>query len=297
MTATLSSSRQAERGEYVVEELRAPGLVRPFLEADRPYAAYAIAQLEPRRFIHCRWFSASGPSGQALLLHSRGGLGQALFATGDPAALDAALSLHPGPRFTFGSLRLEHRPVIETYFFLTRPQEMLRMSVTPQTFKAAPGPAVRLFGRDIAAINRLYSAEGGQATYRAQHIDDGLYFGAVEDGRLVSIAGTHVISTAEGVAVVGNVFTHPRYRNRGLAKAVTSAVTEELLRSCPLVVLTVEAGNEPAVRTYRSLGYETYCALHESPLIRKEPFGVLSLARRLAASWRGRERGREVVVR
>ncbi len=297
MTATASRSRQAERGEYVVRELRTPALVRPFLEADRPYAAYAIAQLEPDRFFRCHWYAASGPSGRALLLHSRGGLGQALFAIGDPAALDAALSLHPGPRFTFGSLRLEHRGVVESYFFLTRRQEMLRMSVTPQTFKPAAGAVVRLFGRDIAAINRLYSTEGGQAAYRPQHIDDGLYFGAVQDGRLVSIAGTHVVSASEGVAVVGNVFTHPRYRGRGLAKAVTSAVTEELLRSCPLVVLTVEAGNEPAVRAYRSLGYETQCSLHESPLIRKEPFGVLSLARRLAAAWRGREPGSEVVWR
>lgn len=297
MTATLSRDRQAQCGRYTVQRLRHPDQVRPLLEQDRPYAAYAIAQLEPRRFIYCDWYTATGPSGQALLLHSRGGLGHALFAVGDPAALDAALSLHPGPRFTFGSLRLEHRPVVESYFFLTRRQQMLRMSVTRQTFQPVSGAALRLFGRDIAAINRLYSVEGGPASYRPRHIDEGVYFGALEDGRLVSIAGTHVVSAAEGVAVVGNVFTHPRYRGRGLATAVTSAVTAELLQTCPLVVLTVDAANEPAVKAYSRLGYQTHCTMHESPLIRKEPFGVLSLTRRLAAAWRGRDQDAEVVIR
>lgn len=297
MTATLSCHGRAQCRRYTVQRLRDPQQARPLLEQDRPYAAYAIAQLEPRRFIYCDWYTAVGPSGQALLLHSRGGLGQALFAIGDPTALDAALSLHPGPRFTFGSIRLKHRPVVESYFLLTRRQQMLRMSVTRQGFQPANGPALRLFGRDIAAINRLYSAESGPASYRPQHIDEGVYFGALEDGRLVAIAGTHVVSAAEGVAVVGNVFTHPRYRGRGLATIVTSAVTAELLQTCPLVVLTVDAANEPAVKAYRRLGYETHCTLHESPLIRREPFGVLSLARRFAAAWRGRDQDTEVVIR
>jgi hypothetical protein len=51
------------------------------------------------------------------------------------------------------------------------------------------------------------------------------------------------------------------------------------------------------VKVYRRLGYETVCSLHESPLIRKEPFGAVSLARRAIAGWRGRSEGKEVVLR
>jgi len=117
------------------------------------------------------------------------------------------------------------------------------------------------------------------------------------DNFLISIAGTHVVSASEGVAVVGNVFTHPMYRGRGLAAVATSATTSALLERCPLVVLTVEKENDPAVRVYQRLGFETQCTLHETPLIRKEPIGALSLVRRLIAGWRGRAEGKEIVLR
>jgi ribosomal protein S18 acetylase RimI-like enzyme len=253
--------------------------------------------LEPALFRQAEWYTASGPEGRALLLHSRGGLGRALFALGHPAALKAALSLHPGPRFSFGSLRPEHRSAIQKYFVFTRPQTMLRMSVSAEGIHPSESRAVRLTGRDISQVNRLYASESGSSSYQPRHIDEGVYHGVFIDGFLVSIAGTHVVSYAEGVAVVGNVFTHPMYRGGGLATIATGATTAALLERCPLVVLTVERENEPAVRVYQRLGYETKCTLHETPLIRKEPIGALSFVRRIFAARRGRTEGKEIVAR
>jgi hypothetical protein len=48
---------------------------------------------------------------------------------------------------------------------------------------------------------------------------------------------------------------------------------------------------------YHRLGYRPHCKLHESPLIRKEPTGIFSAARRFFAGWRGRRSGAEVVLR
>ncbi|MEE9285189.1 MAG: GNAT family N-acetyltransferase [Dehalococcoidia bacterium] len=294
---TIHRDHQATRSTYVVQRMTEPDEISALLTPERAYAAYALAQLEPGLFELTDWYTAMGPGSRALVVHSRGGLGRALFTMGDPLALHAVLSLHPGPRFTFGSLRPEHRPAVERYFILTRGVPMLRMSVTPDAFAPATGEAVRLRGSDIARINRLYSYEGGATTYSPRHIEDGVYYGVLEDGTLASIAGTHALSPAEGLAVVGNVFTHPRFRGRGLATIATGAVTQALLPECPLVTLTVEAENSPAVRVYRRLGYGPECTLHETPLIRKEPLGVASLTRRLIAGWRGRREGIEMVVR
>jgi len=287
----------ATRSEYAVTELADAGVIRELLEPQRAYTAYAVAQLDPRLFPRNRWYLSDGPTGQALLVHSKSALGNALFALGDAAALDVVLSLHPGPRFVFGSLMVEHKPVVKKYFLLTRPQLMLRMSVTPENFRPIEAKAQRLSGPDVFAVNRLYSMEGGPAAYRPEHLDDAVYYGIYEGRHLISIAGTHVVSKAERIGVVGNVFTHPRHRNRGLAKATTNAVTRELLEYCDLVALTVEATNSPAVMVYTGLGYETQCELHETPLVRKEPLGVASFVRRTLAGWRGRREGKEVVPR
>jgi GNAT superfamily N-acetyltransferase len=271
--------------------------IRRLLEPQRPYAAYALAQLDPRMFPRNRWYLSVGPSGQALLVHSRSPLGNALFALGDATALDAVLSLHPGSRFAFGSLMLEHKAIAGKYFLFTRPQVMLRMTVDADTFRPVETSAQRLTTSDITAINRLYSTEGGPTAYRAGHLEDAVYCGIYEGRDLISIAGTHVVSGNERIAVVGNVFTHPRHRGRGLAKATTSAVTRHLLMGCDLVALTVEEQNEPAVAVYSTLGYETQCKLHETPLVRKEPIGAVSFVRRAIAGWRGRREGKEVVSR
>lgn len=297
MTA-VSREGQASRAIFTVERVRDREALRPLFEDDAAYSAYAIAQLDAKLFDANEWLLSRNNGGrQALLVHSRSGLGNALFATGDPQALDVALSLHPGPRFSFGSLRVEHRAVVEKYFILTRPQIMTRMQMTAQTFRPVEGAVMRLGPSALDDVNNLYSIEGGPAAYRESHLVDGVYHGVFIGGYLVSIAGTHVVSRAERTAVVGNVFTHPRYRGRGFATVATSAVTAELLSYCDLVVLTVETKNDPAVAIYSKLGYQPVCSLHETPLIRKEPLGAISLTRRAIAGWRGRHDGNEVVVR
>ena len=92
-------------------------------------------------------------------------------------------------------------------------------------------------------------------------------------GQLVSAAGTHVVNTHEGVAVVGNVMTHVDFRGHDFAKLVTSAVTAELLERVPDVALNVHTDNLSAVAAYARLGYSQYCLLTER------------LARRRSGGW------------
>jgi len=78
-------------------------------------------------------------------------------------------------------------------------------------------------------------------------------YGVIVNGVLTSIAASYI--TLPQVWVVGGVFTRVKYRGRGYAKAVVSALTRRALSTGAVAGLHVEASNEPAKRLYETLGY------------------------------------------
>jgi RimJ/RimL family protein N-acetyltransferase len=282
--------------EYLVRPVRDRETIRGLLETKRPYAAYALGQLDPRLFRLSEWWMAEGEGRRALLLHSRGGLGNATFAMGEAGALEAVLRVHPGSRSAFLTCEVHHIGTVERYFELSQRTTMIRMLVTADTFKPCYEPPVRrLGGRDARSINHLYRGDGVPSFYTPRQVDDSIYFGADHDGSLVAIAGTHVISSAASIAVVGNVYTHPTYRGQHLAQATTSAVTERLLASCREVVLSVDPTNAPAVRAYERLGFREVARLVEGAAVRRDGTGATTAIRRVFARLRGRSVGGEIV--
>ncbi len=291
--------------EFIVTQLRNRDEIRTLLETRRAYTAYALGQLDPVLFRLTDWWIAGGHAGttergagrDALLLHSRGGLGNATFALGESGALEALLMTHPGPRQTFLTCEVHHVDTVTRYFDLEHRQTMIRMILTAEDFQPSADEIEvrRLTGAEARTINSLYRTDGVPSYYSPRQIDESVYYGAERDGRLVSIAGTHVISAASGIAVVGNVYTHPQYRGRHLAQATTSAVTSRLLRTCREVVLSVDPANSPAVRAYARLGYQEVARLVEGAAVRRDASGVASTMRRIAARLRGRGVGGELV--
>ena len=277
--------------EYAVRRLESRDHIRTVLEARRPYAAYALGQLEPLLFRQTEWWQASsggaGSEGSAVVLHSRGGLGHATFTMGETTALDALLRLHPGGRSTFLTCEPQHLETVRRHFDIEQRQTMIRMQVSPGTFRPVEGPVRRLTGADAREINRLYRIDGVPSYYSPRQVDEAVYFGAEIDGAIVAVAGTHVISAASAIAVVGNVYTHPRLRGNQLAQAVTSAVTEVLLQTCRDVVLSVDPANEAAVGAYAHLGYVEVARLIEGAAVRRDVLGAETLVRRTLARLRG----------
>jgi RimJ/RimL family protein N-acetyltransferase len=280
--------------EYLVRPLRDVAELRRILAPHRSYAAYALGQLQPHLFVRSQWWLSRGAQGEALLLHSQGGLGNALFALGTVDALEAVLRLHPGPRYTFLTCQVHHLQTVLRRYRMPEQQSVMRMAVDRETFRPVEGEVRPLTGRDARQINRLYRADGTPTFYTAQNINDAVYHGAFEDERLVAVAGTHVVSALDGIAVAGNVFVHPAYRGRGLAARVTSAVTRHLLGTCRDVVLSVDPANIPAVRAYERVGYREVGRLVEGAAIRRD-IGVAAFLRRRLAALRGRRYGAELV--
>ncbi len=282
--------------EYLVRANRDRNAIRTVLEPKRPYAAYALGQLDPRLFRLSEWWTAEGDAGQGIVLHSRGGLGSAVFTMGETGALEALLRTHPGPRTAFLTCEVHHIDTVQQYFELSTKQTMIRMLATPDTFTPCHQPAVqRLTGRSAREINALYHTDGVPSFYTPRQVDDAVYFGVEREGRLVAIAGTHVISSWASIAVVGNVFTDPTYRGQHFAQATTSAVTEKLLASCGEVVLSVDPTNSAAVRAYERLGFREVARLIEGAAVRRDGTGMVTAARRLVARARGRGSGAELV--
>ena len=302
MTDALYGHAASARPRFRIREVRDRRLIDAALSEDRAFAAYALGHLEPGLFEHSRYWIADGPDGGGVLMHTKGLLGRSTVVTGEPSAVGALLSLHPGARSSYlATCAPVHLEALRRTYLVLSPLEMRRMAVTAAAFAPFPslrGELRRLSGRDARALNMLYSTEGAPTGYTAEHIDRAVYYGAFKANQLVAVAGTHVVAPHIGVAVVGNVFTHPRFRALGLAERVTSAVTDELLnqRGCDLVTLTVNPANTPAVKAYVRLGYEPGATVVEARIRRRDALGITSMVRRWMArrAARGREPGDEI---
>ncbi|MBI3745206.1 MAG: GNAT family N-acetyltransferase [Chloroflexi bacterium] len=261
MTTVAISRREAAVSTSVTTDR---ALLRAFLEHDRIYAAYALCDLDDREFPRTRWGAAwSGGSIIAIVLEYSGGSPQPLFAVGREDGVAAILRDVVRPRLAYIAALPALMPTLQARYRLDAGPQMVRMAVDRARFRPAEDPAVeRLIPADAMELNRLYQLGFG-AWLPPQAISEGVYYGIRVRGRLVSAAGTHVVSQAARLAVVGNVLTHADVRGRGYATAVTGAVTAELLQSCDHVVLNVRADNPPAISAYRHLGYAEHNRFEE----------------------------------
>jgi RimJ/RimL family protein N-acetyltransferase len=296
VTARAAANRRVGvRRTALVRRLRDVDEVREQLESARAYAAYALAYLDQRLFHLAEFHEAVSGDHRGLVMHARGGLGPSTLTMGDPALVQTLLGLHAGPQQAFFTCEVEHVERILSSHNLWRPQTMLRMELDKAEFNPPADLAVarRLTAADAAELNRLYNEEGTRHTGR--QIEEGVYFGSYHRSWLVAAAGTHIYSREEGTAVVGNVYTHPDFRNHGLGTAVTAAVVSHLMRSCDLIVLNVDPANRTARHIYEQMGFKQTGRLIEAMATRRGAFSPLPIMRRLLARHRSETPGTGLV--
>jgi predicted GNAT family acetyltransferase len=81
----------------------------------------------------------------------------------------------------------------------------------------------------------------------------GQYLGIRQDGLLVAMAGERLHMT--GFCEISAVCTHPDYRGRGYAGALTTMVAEIIIKRGELPFLHVAPTNDVARRLYKKLGF------------------------------------------
>jgi RimJ/RimL family protein N-acetyltransferase len=251
------------RSSTVAHQTTDRALLRGFLEQDRLLSAYAICDLEEREFGRTHWGAAfEGDDLVAVGLEYTGPTPQPVFVLGRVDGVEAILRDVIRPRAAYVAVRPTILSAVEAYYRVDPGPQMVRMWVDRAHFRPYPATVQRLLPVEIGELNKLYQL-GFASWLPATAIADGVYYGMRVNGRLIAAAGTHVVSPAARLAVVGNVLTHVEFRGRGFATAVTGAVTADLLRTADQVVLNVRADNPPAINAYRRLGYVEHARFEE----------------------------------
>jgi len=238
-----------------------------YLEADRWYSAYAIGDLEPWFFRQCRlWIAQNAFNEWSLILLYAGLHPPALFCLGPAEGIAAILDEVDLPDPLYFAARPETWPEVENRYQLSFAHPMFRMVLDRACCRAVENPGVfRLQQRDLQAVQALFAlgTPGDADAFSPYQIEQGVFFGSRVAEELVSVAGTHLVSPEYRIAAVGNVFTHPEFRDRGHAAACTAAVTGELVGRGLDVVLNVAEANAAAVHLYERLGYRIHCRFTE----------------------------------
>lgn len=263
---------------YTVQRCHNRAHLRHLMNADAGETAYALGDLEsPLWELSEFWGAYNGEALESFLLFYRGFEVPTLTMGGHldgVSAIMQQITLEPEvfcliPSI-FNSLMLRHYDGQHLF-------DLYRMTVTPEQFippshaLAAGERMTRLVDGDSDRLNALYAqaADPGEAimAFSASQVGLGVFFGVeTASGELIAAAGTHAVSEHENIAVVGNVFTQPSQRGRGLAHLTTAAVTQALF-DLPInrVGLNVKQTNRTAIRVYDQLGYKIHCEFIEGP--------------------------------
>ena len=238
--------------------------IRRLLNRDRDWSLYALADLDDGLFEQCDWFG----HGDGLVLVFRGIAIRPIFVIGDAAATRELLSTLPAES-GWPNLLPDQLAAAREFYRFEDCRPMRRMIL--DSFRPVNGVATEPLTRaHCAEIESLYATgDGGGTAFGPFQLDDGFFRGIRRNGQLIAAAGTQVVSRREGVAAVGNIFTHPTFRGQGLAQALTSAVVGALLEAgIPTIGLNVGDGNAAAIHAYERVGFRTRLEYFEGPAVR-----------------------------
>jgi GNAT superfamily N-acetyltransferase len=246
-----------------------PKAIRARLEEDRPWTAFALADLEPPYSDHAAWFVPSATPHAIGLLYGAFGTPIVLCAGQSdewPVVLSEMDRAIGDARDIYAVVRPDVLPVIRSHYQAIEERLMVRMQLAPGRSRPVVADAARRLGPlDLETVNRLFAGET-PPFFLPSMLADGIYYGIREHDQLVAVAGTHVVARDVSVAALGNIYTRPDRRGRGLAAAVTSAVVRDLIHmGIATIVLNVREDNHPAVHVYERLGFRRYCTYFEVP--------------------------------
>jgi len=246
--------------------------------------AYHMGDLDDFFFPDCLWpaiFDARGDIDDVLLTYT-GGDTPVLLAFGRSDRFDDLLReyLPIAPKKFFCHFQKQHHAILREFARETPLGTHLKMKLDEVQFAelCRSGPrrggwsrqsqcrdgkhpdlrldaVIRLDPSHESQLRALYAAAYPDSYFTPRMLPTGKFFGHLDNGAIVAVAGVHVVSDEYRIAALGNIATHPDYRGRGLATLVTHRLTNELVSEGKMVCLNVKADNAPAIACYRKIGF------------------------------------------
>jgi GNAT superfamily N-acetyltransferase len=245
--------------------------IREILNRDRKWSLYALGDLAPEEAIHCEWrFSTIDPP--ALTLFYRAFAPPVFFASGSAPTVQALLDQAPLPSNLYLHIKPKVLDLVRARYRRVTTKVMQRMILREAALADVIGTEI-IPANGLPELVELYNCRTAQEKagtfFLPTQLIDGAYFGVRSNGRLVAAAGTHLINRGESVAAVGNVFSLPAYRGKGLGTRVTSAVVNALIQEGIQTIGLNVSPESPAAQLYRRLGFREACLYVEGTALRE----------------------------
>jgi predicted GNAT family acetyltransferase len=134
---------------------------------------------------------------------------------------------------------------------LTRGEENIQVTTTPARLGIDDAEEiVELMRRADPSWWGEMSAENMRKT-----LPETYWLGIRQDERIVSVGNTRLIDFASNIGVIA---TEEKYRNRGYATSIVSALVTEILKTSPTAMIHVISDNTPALHAYSKVGFTPY---------------------------------------
>jgi ribosomal protein S18 acetylase RimI-like enzyme len=172
------------------------------------------------------------------------------------------------------SIKPDHLPIVKQFYESVRPllltdhkiSALLSMEVDRSRFK----PVIKYRPRKLTVDE--YDAVGKLSVKFHEELGHGIYppspermvetlkkgrlvYGIFEGSELVSYACGGPNPVAEDLTHVAPVYTSPKFRGRGYATSICSALVDELLNKSEKARLGVSQNNPAALRVYKKIGF------------------------------------------
>ncbi len=128
----------------------------------------------------------------------------------------------------------------------------------------------RLSVSNLDLVKKFYSESYPGNWFDKRMLETGKYFGYFNGCEITGVSGIHVYSPLYGVAVLGNITTHPIHRGKSICTELTSVLCKDLFKTVNKIGLNVHSENMAAIRSYEKVGFKITGKYKEYMFERKE---------------------------